>query len=53
MDRLLNLGIAAAGLVAGLLLATGYRADAVTPLVLAVTAATMVRVYRHRFGHHR
>lgn len=50
MDRLLSPAIAATGLVAGLLLATGYRADAVTPLLLALATAAAVRIYRHRFG---
>ncbi|MCB1899289.1 hypothetical protein [Cognatazoarcus halotolerans] len=53
MDRLLSPVIAATGLLAGLFLATGYRADAVTPLLLAVSAAAALRIYRHRFGHRR
>ncbi len=43
-DRLLSLAIAAAGCLAGLLIATGHVADVVAPLLIALAAAAALRL---------
>ncbi|MCB1906612.1 MAG: hypothetical protein KDH15_04525 [Rhodocyclaceae bacterium] len=46
MDRLLSAAIACAGVVAGLLIATGHVADVAAPLIVAVAAAAGWRLQR-------
>lgn len=48
MERLLSLAIATAGVLAGLLIATGRVADVVVPLMVALGGAVALRAQHGR-----
>ena len=48
MDRLLSLGLASCGILVGYLIATGHPSDAVTPAILGLGTALVLRHHARR-----